>query len=65
MRKYEALYEELDEMDAQLSKDIKSLKDDIEGRKRLQLILEQELAGMLLLQTEIRQFLKESGITET
>lgn len=65
MIKYELLYEELDKMDADLSDDIWLLESDIKGRKTILSILEQELAGKLLLRAEIRQFLKESGVLDS
>lgn len=64
MMKYEAFYEELDKMDAQLSDDIAFMEGEIEMYKTQQLILEQRLAGLLLLRSEIRQFLKESGVID-
>lgn len=62
--KYQALYEELNKLDGELSDDIGWLEENIERRKTQQLILEQELAGKLLLRTEIRQFLKDSGVID-
>ena len=62
--KYQALYEELNKLDDELSDDIGWLEENIERRKTQQLIFEQELAGKLLLRCEIRQFLKESGVID-
>ena len=62
--KYQALYEEMDRIDAGLSDNIAFLEDEIDEHKRKQLLLEQDLAGLLLLRCEIRQFLKESGVID-
>lgn len=62
--KYPALYEELDNLDAELSEDIAELEGDIDEHRRKQLLLEQDLAGKLLLRSEIRQLLKDSAMTE-
>lgn len=62
--KYQALYEELVNIDGELSDDIGWLEENIERRKTQQLILEQEMAGKLLLRSEIRQFLKDSGVID-
>ena len=62
--KYEMLYEELDNTDAGLSDNIAFLEDEIERHKTKQLLLEKDLAELLLLRAEIRQFLKESGVID-
>lgn len=62
--KYQALYEELEKMDAELTDEIAMLEVGVEKHKTKQLLLEQELAGVLLLRAEIRQFLKESGVID-
>ena len=62
--KYEALYEEMDRIDAELTDEIAMLEVGVEKHKTKQLLLEQELAGVLLLRAEIRQFLKESGVID-
>ena len=64
MMKYQELYEEMDRIDAGLSDNIAFLEDEIDEHKRKQLLLEQDLAGLLLLRAEIRQFLKESGVID-
>ena len=63
--KYEMLYEELDNTDAGLSDNIAFLEDEIERHKTKQLLLEKDLAELLLLRAEIRQFLKESGVIDS
>ena len=62
--KYQELYEELEKMDAELMDEIAMLEGGVEKHKTKQLLLEQELAGVLLLRCEIRQFLKESGVID-
>ena len=64
MMKYPALYEELGKLEAELTDEIAMLEVGIEKHKTKQLLLEQELAGVLLLRIEIRQFLKESGVID-
>ena len=64
MMKYDLLYEELEKMDAELTDEIAMLEVGVEKHKTKQLLLEQDLAGLLLLRCEIRQFLKESGVID-
>ena len=62
--KYPALYEELGKLEAELTDKIAALDKGVERHKAMQLHLEQELAGVLLLRIEIKQFLKESGVID-
>lgn len=63
--KYEMLYAEMDKLDMDITTEISHLEDRLELSRKTLVLMEQELAELILKRAELRQFLKESGVIDS